>query len=93
MNSFEENTFFPFDQRSEYENEYSYINESSNTFQLFPLQNEIMDFNDFQFPIPELTTSLNEQNDNNKDISSQSDSSKQFLSKKKRKRKTKANNK
>ena len=82
MNSFEENTFFPFDQRSEYENEYSYTNESSNSFQLFPLQNGIIDFNDFQFPIPNLITSLNDEN-NNKDTSSQSDSSKPLLSKKK----------
>ena len=82
MNSFEENTFLPFDQRSEYENEYSYTNESSNSFQLFPLQNGIIDFNDFQFPILDLTTPLNDKN-NNKDNSSQSDSSKPLLSKKK----------
>ena len=79
MNSFEENLFLPFDQRNENENEYSYTNESSNSFQLNPFQSGIIDFNDFQIPFQDLTVSLYDENKTSK----QSDLSKPFLSQKK----------
>jgi hypothetical protein len=82
MSIFKENQFFLFDQRREYEDEYSYTNESLNSFQLFPFQSGIIDFNAFQVPIPDLTAPLNYEN-NYKETSSKSDSSKPLLSKKK----------
>ena len=78
MIGIEENPFLPLDQRSENDNEYSYTNESSNSFQLFNLQNGIVEFNDFQLPTLDLTAPLNDENK-----IGEKDSSKKFLLKKK----------
>lgn len=80
--TFEENSFYLFDPKNQYEDEYSITNEYSNSFQLFPFSNEIKDsttsFNDF--PMPDLF--INHEN-YNKETLSQNDSSKILLSKKK----------
>jgi len=85
MSNFEENIFGLFDNKSEYENEHSITNESSNLFDLSLFQSGIIDntssFNDFQLPIPDIMPILNVEN-NNKDTSSQSNNSQNLLSKK-----------
>ena len=74
MNNFEENTFGLFEERNEYESEFSIKSNYSNLFQLFHFQDEIM-------PIPDIIPIINDEN--NKDTSSQSDYSKFLLSRKK----------
>lgn len=90
MSHFEENTFGLFNQQSENENEFSITSESSNLFQLFHFQNDIIDntnFNDFQLPIPNIMNVIIDES-NNKDTSSQSNSSNNLLPRKRGRQRT-----